>query len=697
LRPRQTSTPRRHSLLKRRALHRIPAATFVLAWAALLTLGPGPVSSRSSADQALVFQDERPLAITLAQLQAGQDVAICNVGPDPISVVNVRLVGFGLMVGGRPAEDSNLEVTPPVSNPISSRACPPIHISTAQPLFAPDPGTYRGELVVVDKAVEVVRRDIDVTVPAAKSAVGDIVLHATRDGPWAGSALLDDRALILQTNPDGTPAKVAAGGVLGVLHNGNHLATVRPGGPPVTLGSGVLSVPVKAYGLYQVGTYDGAVDVSGHRDPDNAITVNVEVTDRIEWAIAATIAGVLVALIPILIMGRWRHWWRIDMKRRSLAKGYIDAEARFRMNYGDTAFGSYRPHYGSITMYQAKLKSALKNYANSVLVFDPASDGYRAVTASLQTASDDRKALEDPDGLGASLRKLQAALKGFADFLVKEFPVHGDVEGQPAFVTPASGLLNGTALPVGGALQVKAHAAAYVELIDRWKTLALEVKRYLVWGVRLLQHQDRMPIEDLARLRRAMAEVVEARSEMLDAEDADELESLASAGDLKDAYEKLALLGGLYDQWEPPHRAQHDHERALGSVVLADQLAPEGAEYVLRRMPEPTRLVETWSAGAEPPALAPAQGIAIERVSGGVGEAAAVLVPMAAAVGGGLTQFYFGKPWGTTQDYLSVVLAGAGAQVVVKGLVDNVGQIRSRFTGTVRPAAGGGATAASGG
>jgi hypothetical protein len=98
-------------------------------------------------------------------------------------------------------------------------------------------------------------------------------------------------------------------------------------------------------------------------------------------------------------------------------------------------------------------------------------------------------------------------------------------------------------------------------------------------------------------------------------------------------------------------------------------------------MPEPTRLLETWSAGAEPPVLAPAREIAVERVTGWVGETAAVLVPLAAAIGGGLTQFYLGKPWGTTQDYLSVILVGAGAQVVVKGMVDNVGQIRSQLSG----------------
>jgi hypothetical protein len=38
---------------------------------------------------------------------------------------------------------------------------------------------------------------------------------------------------------------------------------------------------------------------------------------------------------------------------------------------------------------------------------------------------------------------------------------------------------------------------------------------------------------------------------------------------------------------------------------------------------------------------------------------------------GGLAAFYFGKTWGTVEDYLIVIFAGTGAQLVITAVLDH--------------------------
>lgn len=47
------------------------------------------------------------------------------------------------------------------------------------------------------------------------------------------------------------------------------------------------------------------------------------------------------------------------------------------------------------------------------------------------------------------------------------------------------------------------------------------------------------------------------------------------------------------------------------------------------------------------------------------------MLAAAAAVVAGLEAFYFGKIWGTCQDYLLVIAGGAAAQLVVTGVFEH--------------------------
>jgi ABC-type Fe3+-siderophore transport system permease subunit len=46
----------------------------------------------------------------------------------------------------------------------------------------------------------------------------------------------------------------------------------------------------------------------------------------------------------------------------------------------------------------------------------------------------------------------------------------------------------------------------------------------------------------------------------------------------------------------------------------------------------------------------------------------------ATAIVTSLTAFYFGEPWGTTEDYLTVILIGTAAQTVLKAVTDSLEQ-----------------------
>ena len=245
------------------------------------------------------------------------------------------------------------------------------------------------------------------------------------------------------------------------------------------------------------------------------------------------------------------------------------------------------------------------------------------------------------------------ALDGFEKFLNEVF--HVDREKQPALVKPAANLLIGGQLKVGETQKKMAEAKQYLNLIKSWQVMATQINRYNLWSNQLLNKKEVMTPRDWEVLQRASAKVLEAKNEILDIKDDTTLADLGAADDLKSAYSQLAYLGSRYKVWKAPEELTYRWLQKGGSIH---------------------RLVK-WLQEAEFVSLPSEEAAVIERYSRLIGDAGVLFLAVIVAILIGLTQIYFDKTFGTLQDYLTLIFIGGGSQVVVKGLVDTITQLRS--------------------
>src|SRR3712207_5268351 len=196
---------------------------------------------------------------------------------------------------------------------------------------------------------------------------------------------------------------------------------------------------------------------------------------------------------------------------------------------------------------------------------------FKKLVKTLETAESEPQQFGEqkgPDGrsssrFGESLKDLGTALKSFDMFLKMEYGENR----SPALVKSAASLLNGGPLAVGAIQKITTQAKECVTLIENWRKMAIEIKRYTLWYIRLWAIQ-RMTPRHREMLERAGARIIEAKNEMLDAKDTATLANLGTAEDLKHAYGTLAYLGSLYGVWEAPEAQKEQEQRKEGAVAL---------------------------------------------------------------------------------------------------------------------------------
>lgn len=626
--------------------------------------------SSGSGDGPLVFEDDRLAIYTWEQVNAGVDVVVCNVGPDSIQSLRAELTGFNFLIDKKSISDRMVLSLSNVTNSLDAGVCTQVHFQTATNGSILDPGEYKGLLVISGPNAGIIRRELTVYGPAAttkpaivKSVVDDITITATRNSislfgsPYFGT-VIDKPYIPLKSDSVGNNLSLPNNGTLiGVIYNNGNLGRVYVNGKPDESLDGVILLPVRIDGLDAVGTYSGNIDVGGTSDDKTSIKVQVKVTDYILWAIIAILIGVLIPLLRLLYMQRWRPRSELNERRNLLANKYQEAEKEFQEKYRDSVFkfkDYHRPDDESIKNYLTGFDDALNTYAQDNWLFDTASADFKKIIKMLDDAERDAQHFGDPEGFGKSLKDLDTALHGFEEFLNGVFHVDGD--RQPALVKPAANLLIGGTLTVGATQKIMAKAKMYLDLIKSWQVMATQINRYNLWSIRLLKKKDDMTPGDWEVLHQASAKVLEAKNEILDAKDDTTLADLGAADDLKRAYSQLAYLGSRYDVWKAPEE-------------LTDRWFLKGGSSI-------HRLVK-WLQEAEFVSLPSEEAAVIERYSRVIGDAGVLLLAVIVAILIGLTQIYFGKTFGTLQDYLTLIFIGGGSQVVVKGLVDTITQLRS--------------------
>jgi hypothetical protein len=678
-------------------------ATAVVAVVAALTMGVGP------SDSPLVFVDEEPLAATWKQVKVGEEVVVCNLGEDQLQDLRARIIGFNF-----PDESEDALKSPEGSNfqnTLKTEQCTTARVKTKGGAEL-EPGEYKGGLVVSAEGVEKITRNIVIQVPkpTVKGVVDNTVLTSRR---WLG--LLSDKStenfrLDLRLEGEGDlpsdlyPQTNAGDKAIGVVTSGDSPAFLYVNGQPdySRRDDGIVALPVQARELNKVGTYAGSLRESG-----NAVKLELRVTHPFYWALGAILLGTLISLALLF----WRQHWnpRSELKRRcrSLIQDYRTANGHFRKwfeNYRNhrleghqqytpvTSIGEYEPDEESIRTYQGEFWREVQRYARDNIFFNTASDDFKKLVKTLETAESDAKHLGEQTGrdgrsgsrFGESLRILGAALESFDKFLKNEW---GE-DRTPALVKPAANLLDGGQLAVGAVQKISTQAKDHATLIENWRKMAVEVKRYTLWYIRLRPTQG-LSQRHRGMLERAGARIIEAKQEMMEAKDGATLAELGAATDLKRAYGTLAFLGSLYGVWEAPEKEKEREEREEGAKAMMllskederiTSFAPLYADpnrHLDAKLPEEPKF-EEWMEKARHVPVAPADVPRVERNKRWIVNATVLGVILLVGILALLFPIYSDKPWGTGRDYVAAVVLGAGAPLAVQ-LSDTVKQLWERL------------------
>ena len=475
---------------------------------------------------------------------------------------------------------------------------------------------------------------------------------------------------------------------VGNIHNGTHVAKVFVASPiddddpeqPAVL-------KLRLSEAREVGTYTGALDLA--QTADNAkddIKVSVNVNDHWLSALGALVLGALLfALLPQYILRRWLPKRRMHKRIDGFKARYAAAITAFnKQKPSGDGLGPWKgPSDDDIKDIADELWEAAKRYWRSTVYFDGTSEAHKELERSVAYVEDDIDCLQKPERLPAKLTLLKTTLDDLRLFLNTKYRTLG----APRFVVPLAALLKGPAPPeppatgearlrVGQALATADAADAATILVASWRKLADDLLTYLSWCSRLKQdavaNSGNWEPRHRVVLDAAENVLAEAKHELLHIADATELVEFDTAGDLKRAYARLAYLSGLHGHWP------RDDEEASGAGATDDESvapAPNVRGFAVPIPDEKEHKVQTWvkDAGEVRCAAAKAPKLRDDRWLIWAGWFA-VLLTATTAVTAALAAFYFSKDWGTTEDYLTIIVAAVLAQVVVQTVTEAIGR-----------------------
>jgi hypothetical protein len=545
---------------------------------------------------------------------------------------------------------------------------------------------------------------------SVKSASSAVTVGATREGgPFFNDITPTNGGKLALKAPVPDNQLKTRGSFVGDIIDGSHIGRVYIAGAADRSIQGVVQIPLEIRGLESVGTYEGALSVARHAKPADAIKVKLKVADAWWWAVGALLLGTALVLLPQIWLRRKRPEKALHDRHRELLGKYNAAQGSFtayfanypNKNSGASAFKE--PSDADINSYAKSVDTAIRTYAKSTWYFDTTSDAYKKIDQSLKLAETDAAFYGDAGGFGKSLVELDTALSKLAR-VVRISPeddqvmalVDGrlSVDRRPALALAAASVLKGAVLKIGGAEARARQANDYTTLIGTWCAMAEQTKRYELWALAVAEFaesnpagssEENMSFDDLAQLRVATGKIYEGKNELLDATDASTLTGLGAAKALDAAYGTLASLGGLYSIWVPPLPISATGTAPSPPVIRALTLLENGPikrAALGSQVPEETDAVEKWVESVKSVAVTPAQAVVLRKTLRWIADAGVVALALVVGIIAALDTLWFGKTWGTLQDYLSFIFVGVAAQGVAKGLTGTLTQLRG---GAVAP------------
>lgn len=666
-----------------------------LALAVMLAMLVGALSPEGTRgaqpETGLVFRDQRPLTIESGDEKESRSAVVCNTSGAVAADLAWSLGGFEFNKGDADVAQKaviSLTGTRPRLRP---GACDAVTIEVAaNPEI--DAGPFEGLLVVTSAGAGAARLEINVSGPAStvvstKGAAETINLTATKWKLWSEDVSIDgDGSLALRAPASGKSLDLAPPDTfIGNLINAGDVASVYVSGDPNKSGKGVWLLPIEIRGVANTGEYEGTLTPTASADEEQTVKVKVKVTVGWPWAVLTVILGALLLVVfPTLYFRRWRVKDGLHKRHASLVASYEQAAEALHRHFPRLEGIEAPPKY-QIEDYAAAVDAAIRAYAESTWYFDTTSDAYAGIVKSLDTVDADIRCLEAKEGLGKALTELGEMLERLA----KGLKAHLPIDRQPAIALAASALLRDGKLTVGEAITRAKKAAEFGAGIEQWTELAQALRRYEVW-YRVLEDLS-LPSsgvnfgeDDFAALKAIYGGIAVAKNELLEASDAKQVERLAIQKRLSDVYGQLAMLGAKYNRWVVSEPPPADQKGAWPKLKL--EINGESKEIpaevkgrmatIQRQLPSEVCDASAWRENADLLLTEAAKPVELGTTRRFVGDALVVVLSIATGTIASLSAFYFGKTWGTVEDFLTVFFVGTAAQAFLKPITDVLAQLR---------------------
>ncbi len=657
-------------------------------------LSAAGTASAGEFEWGIVFRDRRPVSLEAGDEEQTADVVLCNSSGRAASGLHWSLEGFHFTAGEKPVEEDaavSLSETRPRLGP---GGCDTVTITVAaKPEI--DAGPFTGELVVTSDGGGVARLEVKVAGPAGpivptKGATETIELTATREWPWSSSpvSINGDSSLALKAPPSGKTLEVPEkGAFIGNLVNAGDLASVYVTGDPVKHEEeGVWLLPIEIRGAANTGVYEGVLSPTTSSSETQTVKAKMTITVWWPWVVLAVLLGAAIVVLPTVYLRRWRVEGELNDRQRSLVKRYAEAEASFHQKFAK--FSDIKaPGEAAVKAYAGAIEAAVKTYGRSTLYFDTTSDAYLKLVKSLDIAEADAESLAgegEEESLGAALTALQATLDGLATQLHKYLPI----ERQPTIALSAAAVLGARDLKVGEATIAVQKGKEFREGIATWTELAQTLRRCEVWSRALrktITAEDAPPVPPghFDELQEIGAAIAEARNELVEAGDAKAIAGLKLRKHLDRVYRRLAKLGAQYHVWVlslPPDAGSADGwpqlklKTASGVEDIPASVVQDMA-VVQSRLPDVIDDAASWQENADILNVASAQPVELGRTRRLVGDVTVIVLSVATGTVASLSAFYFGKTFGTVEDFLTVIFLGTAAQAFLKPVTDTLAQL----------------------
>jgi hypothetical protein len=650
-----------------------------------LCLIPLPPAGASSG---VVFATAQPVSAPWKEFKrkGAKRVPVCNGSRGQARKLNVAVTGFGFRHNQRRLANSNVIRVRVRPRRLLPGRCGAVLLRAVRGAKI-DAGSYSGAIAVTARGAGVARLELITTrsetvatKPAAvDGAIEQATLELVNDAPLRGAGSREVGDLLLQPPPPGEPALSLGEGcemrsddegstkacpLIGNLYKGTEVVHVYIAGP-ATPGEGVERLPVRIDSdNHLVGDYEGMLDPGLSGEEDQMVNTKLIAKDSLCAAIAAIFLGALLALGVQLYSDRIRPTRRI--KRQ--AEAIVDVYRRGRT--WDPKKRNIEVDMDAVLNYSEDVKASIRQYMWSVLMVDKESEAFKQIKESIDLAeADARKLIEDDgDGLRTALDSLEDEVRKAREMLADTY----SIAETPAMLARATAPLGPGLLKVGGATERTKTARELAPLLREWRYMTWRVLSYEVWLIALDINENtgkprKITPTYLARLRDANLALKELRFDLFRASTSADLDRMRRSHRVEDTFAKLSALGGKYRVGAPngPEDVKDVLERTAGVKGRVD---PKLADRTPDKSAKEVDWAEWWMRTTP---TSPAK-IPEKRFWWLAGDIAVLLVSVITAVIAGLTLFYFGKSFGTFEDYLTVIFAGTATQALLKVILDNL-------------------------